>query len=135
MITKETSLGYVYCLAKESEKMLRATLDGDTDTMERILKLTHDIESPILSYNHETELSAMVNLAYLSARDIYRVEREEKSGKGFVDFIFYPELPPAKTGIILELKVGHSPEEALAQIKEKIMRFVLQEKKQKRFFW
>ena len=52
-----------------------------------------------------------------------------------MDFIFYPELPPAKTGIILELKVGHSPEEALAQIKEKIMRFVLQEKKQKRFFW
>ena len=119
MITKETSLGYVYRLAKESEKMLLATLDGDTDTMERILKLTHDIESPILSYNHETELSAVVNLAYLSARDIYRVEREEKSGKGFVDFIFYPELPPAKTGIILELKVGHSPEEALAQIKEK----------------
>lgn len=36
-----------------------------------------------------------------------------------MDFIFYPELPPAKTGIILELKVGHSPEEALAQIKEK----------------
>lgn len=119
MIRKETSLGYVYRLAKESEKMLRATLEGDTDTMEQILELTHDMESPILAYNHETELSAVVNLAYLSARDIYRVEREEKSGKGFVDFIFYPELPPAEAGIILELKVDHSPEEALAQIKEK----------------
>ena len=119
MIRKETSLGYVYRLAKESEKMLRATLEDDTDTMEQILELTHDMESPILAYNHETELSAVVNLAYLSARDIYRVEREEKSGKGFVDFIFYPELPPAEAGIILELKVDHSPEEALAQIKEK----------------
>lgn len=125
MLKRETSLGYVYRLARESEKMLRATLAGDTDTMERILELTHDTETPILSYNHETELSAAVNLVYLSARDIYRVEREEKAGKGFVDFIFYPEVPPARDGIILELKVDHSPEEAIDQIKEKkyVLRF------------
>ena len=87
--------------------------------MEEILELAHDTETPMLSYNHETELSAVVNLVYLSARDIYRVEREEKAGKGFVDFIFYPETPLATDGIILELKVGHSPEEAIAQIKMK----------------
>lgn len=89
--------------------------------MEHIMEQTHDIETPILSYNHEIELSAVVNLTYLSARDYYRVEREEKAGKGFVDFIFYPEMPSIKTGIILELKVDHSPEEALAQIREKII--------------
>ena len=61
----------------------------------------------------------MVNLVYLSARDYYRIEREEKAGKGYVDFIFYPETPLATDGIILELKVDHSPEEAIAQIKEK----------------
>ncbi|MDD7388119.1 MAG: AAA family ATPase [Lachnospiraceae bacterium] len=119
MMMREASLGYVYQLAKESERMLKATLAGDTDTMEQILELVHDTETPILAYNHETELSAVVNLAYLSARDVYRVEREEKAGKGFVDFIFYPELPMASDGIILELKVGHSPEEAIAQIKDK----------------
>ena len=119
MLKREISLGYVYQLAKESEKMLQATLAGDTRTMEEILELAHDTETPMLSYNHETELSAVVNLVYLSARDIYRVEREEKAGKGFVDFIFYPETPLATDGIILELKVGHSPEEAIAQIKKK----------------
>lgn len=119
MLKRESSLGYVYQLAKASEKMLRATLAKDTETMEQILELAHDTESPILSYSHETELSAVVNLVYLSARDSYRVEREEKAGKGFVDFIFYPEIPPATDGIILELKVDHSPEEAIAQIKEK----------------
>lgn len=119
MLKREASLGYVYQLAKASEKMLRATLDGDTGTMEQILELAHDTETPILSYNHETELCAVVNLVYLSARDTYRVEREEKAGKGFVDFIFYPEMPYATDGIILELKVDHSPEEAIAQIKEK----------------
>ena len=45
-------------------------------------------------------------------------EREDKAGKGFVDFIFYPENP-ADTGLILELKAGHSPEEAIRQISEK----------------
>lgn len=119
MLKKEESLGYVYRLAKESERMLLATLAGDTETMAQILELVHDTESPILSYNHETELSAVVNLAYLSARDHYRVEREAKAGKGVVDFIFYPETSLAAEGIILELKVGHKPEDAIAQIKER----------------
>ena len=125
MIKKEASLGYVYRLAKESDRMLQATLAGDTGTMEQILESVHDTETPILSYNNETELSAVVNLVYLSARDCYRVVREEKAGKGFVDFIFYPELPPAKKGIILELKVDHSPQEAIDQIKERnyVLRF------------
>ena len=88
MLQKEESLGYIYRLAKESDKMLQATLANDTKTMEKILSYVHDTETPILSYNHETELSAIVNLAYLSARDQYRIEREDKAGKGFVDFIF-----------------------------------------------
>ncbi|MCI6997077.1 MAG: ATP-binding protein [Eubacterium sp.] len=118
MLKKEPSLGYVYRLAKESERMLRATLDGDTDTMSEILELAHDTEVPLLSYNNETELTAIVNLVYLSARDYYRVEREDKSGVGYVDFIFYP-LNKNLDGIILELKVNHTPEEAIEQIKEK----------------
>lgn len=36
----------------------------------------------------EVELSAVVNLCYLSARNKYRVEREDRAGKGYVDFIF-----------------------------------------------
>ena len=77
MLQKEESLGYIYRLAKESDKMLQATLANDTKTMEKILSYVHDTETPILSYNHETELSAIVNLAYLSARDQYRIERED----------------------------------------------------------
>ena len=72
----------------------------------------------IYSYNNETELSAVVNLVYLAARDQYRVEREDKAGKGYVDFIFYP-LRPEQDGIILELKVDHTPEDAIRQIKDK----------------
>lgn len=118
MLRKEPSLGYVNRLARESERMLKATLSGDTETMLEILEYAHDSEVPLLSYNDETELTAVVNLVYLSARDTYRVEREDKAGTGYVDFIFYPEIRGAD-GIILELKVDHGPEEAIAQIKKK----------------
>lgn len=118
LLLSKDSLGYVYNLARKSEQMLQATIAGDTKTMEEILQFAHDTEVPILSYNNEVELSAVVNLCYLSARNKYRVEREDKAGKGFVDFIFYPER---KNGdcIILELKVDSTPEEAIAQIRDK----------------
>ena len=118
LLLSNQQLGYVYRLARESQRMLQATIHGDTDTMEEILEYVHDTEVPIYSYNSEVELSAIVNLVYLSARDEYRVEREDKAGKGFVDFIFYPkriDMP----GIILELKIDHTPQEAIEQIKEK----------------
>lgn len=77
MLKREPSLGYVYRLAKESERMLQATLAGDTKTM------------------------------------------EDKAGKGYVDFIFYPETDKSADSMILELKVDHTPEEAIRQIREK----------------
>ena len=118
LLLSKDSLGYVYNLAKKSEQMLQATIAGDTKIMEEILQFAHDTESPILSYNNEVELSAIINLCYLSARNKYRVEREDKTGKGFADFVFYPKH---KNGdcIILELKIDSTPEEAIAQIKNK----------------
>lgn len=125
MLQKEPSLGYVHRLARESEKMLQATLAMDTRTMCRILEYAHNSETPLLHYNNEAELTAIVNLCYLSARDHYRMEREDKAGTGYVDFIFYPEYDLSADGIILELKVDHTAQEALRQIKEKqyVLRF------------
>ena len=119
MLQKETSLGYVYQLAHESDRMLRATLAGDTKTMTEILAYAHNTETPLLSYNHETELSAIVTMVYLSARNAYDIQREDKAGTGYVDFIFYPKQRRNTDCIILELKVDHSPEEAIQQIKDK----------------
>ncbi len=118
MMKKEKSLGYIYNLANISRKMLEATLTKDTKTMSEILQFAHDTESPLLSYNNEAELAAVINLVYLAARDQYRVEREAKAGKGYVDFIFYPECRNA-AAFILELKVDSSPEKAIQQIKDK----------------
>lgn len=48
MLQKEPSLGYVYNLAKESERMMQATLRGNTKTMEEILSYVHNAETLIL---------------------------------------------------------------------------------------
>ena len=124
MLYKESDLGYIYRLAKESQKMVDATINQNTEVMSKILEYAHDSESPILEYNNEIELSSIVNLVYLSARDQYDIQREDKGGKGFVDFIFYPRIA-GKPGIILELKVDETAQYALNQIKDKnyIMRF------------
>lgn len=124
MMKKERSLGYIYNLANASKKMLAVTLAGDTETMVDILTCAHDTESPIFSYNSEIELAAVVNLVYLAARDSYRIEREDKAGKGYADFIFYPEQKDADA-LILELKVNSTPAAALQQIKDKnyVLRF------------
>ena len=117
MLQKEPSLGYVYRLAAESSKMLQATKDGNTELMAKILEYAHNTESPLLNYNNEAELTMIVNMVYLSARDSYRIEREDKAGIGYVDFIFYP-LYKNEDGIILELKVDNTAEAAVRQIKE-----------------
>lgn len=124
LLLSNENLGYINRLAKASAAMLKATLAGDTQTMAKILKYAHDTESPIFSYNSEIELSAVVNLVYLSARDKYRIEREDKAGEGYVDFIFYPQQQGAD-GIILELKTDASPNDAIQQIKNKnyVLRF------------
>ena len=115
---KDQSLGYIAELAKNSDVMLNATLAGDTAKMEEILEFVHDTEIPILQYNDENSLSCIVNLIYLNARDKYRIEREDKTGKGFADFIFYP-ICPTDTAIILELKKDDTPQHAIEQILNK----------------
>lgn len=119
MVKKENSLGYVYSLAKESERMLAATKAGDTATMEAILQQAHDTETGMLGYNNEAELSAIVKLVYLSARDDYNMEREDKSGVGYVDYLFAPKRNMADDCIIVELKVDAAAEEAIRQIKSR----------------
>ncbi len=115
---EDDSFGYIAELVRNSNAVLDATLEKHGDIVAFYLHDIHNSELPILKYNDENSLSCVVTLAYIAARDKYRIEREEKSGKGFADFIFYPRqsrLP----GIIIELKADCQPEAAIKQIKEK----------------
>ena len=115
---EDESFGQVSEIIRRSEKMLEATLDKDKDTLVEILHDIHNMEIPVLKYNDENSLSCVVTLAYLSARDSYRIEREEKNGKGYTDFTFYPRYS-YESPFILELKKDDTTDNAIAQIKEK----------------
>lgn len=118
-LMKEPSLGYVHRLSAQSERMLKATKAGDTIAMAEILEYAHNMEIPLLSYNHEVELTTIINLVYLAARDSYRVMREDKGGIGYVDFIFYPAVNMDDDCILLELNFIGTAEQAVQHIKEK----------------
>ena len=115
---RDKSFGYVSQLIENSRKMLQATVNGDTATVESILHDIHNSEIPILQYNDENSLSCVLTLAYLSARDTYRIEREEKTGKGYADFTFHPRRKN-DTAFIVELKKDENVDVAINQIKSK----------------
>jgi len=115
---KDKSFGYVSEIIENSKRMLKATVEGDTKTVEAILHDIHNSEIPILQYNDENSLSCILTLAYLSARDTYRVEREEKTGKGYADFAFHPRRKK-DIAFIVELKKDEIPEVAINQIRKK----------------
>lgn len=80
--------------------------------------MVHDQKIPFLNYNDENSLSCVITLCYLYARDDYDITREEKSGKGYVDYLFIPKRK-GDLAIVLELKYKSSADVALQQIKEK----------------
>jgi len=115
---KDESFGYISEIIDNSKRMLKSTVNGDAKNVESILHDIHNSEIPILQYNDENSLSCVLTLAYLSARDTYRVEREEKSGKGYADFTFHPRRKN-DIAFIVELKKDETPEVAINQIRKK----------------
>lgn len=102
-------------------KLLEATIAGDADYVADALESAHSAYSSILKYNDENFLSCAITMAYFTAPAHYMGSfRELPAGKGFADLVFIPrdggnEYP----AIIIELKCGASPEEALEQIKDR----------------
>ena len=86
--------------------------------MEEILEFVHHTESPLQVYSNEAELASIIRWVYLQAIDYYQIEREDKAGLGYVDYIFYPYRRD-DDAIIIELKVNHPAKEAIRQIKDR----------------
>ena len=102
----------------ESRKLLRATLARDHREIACRIEELHDEKIPFFQYNDENSLAAVVTVGYLAALDYYRITREAKAGKGFVDFLFEP-IKKGDTAIILELKYNHSAKNALKCIHDR----------------
>ena len=80
--------------------------------MAQLIEELHDDKIPFFQYNNENSLACVVTMGYLAALDRYHIVREDKAGKGYVDFLFDP-LRKSDPVIILELKYKHSAKNAL----------------------
>ncbi len=108
----------VHMTLEESRKLLEATLSGREKEVAAAIERTHDEQIPFIVYSDENSLACVIMYAYYAASDWYEVRREEKSGKGFVDFLFSP-LDHRHIPIIMELKYNRSARAAIAQIRDK----------------
>ena len=117
-VLSRESMGGVKKIVDQSKAMLEATINQDEKRVAEILESVHDQEISFLNYNDENSLSCVISLCYLYARNDYDIIREEKSGKGYVDYLFIPKRKEYPA-IVLELKYNKSATEAIEQIKKK----------------
>ena len=104
---------------QNSDKLLKATWNGDGEAVAKYIEKAHQNVSSILGYNNEETLRSVVSIAYYTAIRFYSFVKEFPSGKGFADMVFLPYKHVNKPLIVIELKKNDTAESAIAQIKEK----------------
>ncbi|OPZ20377.1 MAG: putative AAA-ATPase [Firmicutes bacterium ADurb.BinA205] len=103
----------------DSDKLLEATLNGDTDTVAELVERSHSDNTSILQYNDENSLACAISLAYYTAQNKYIMHRELPTGKGFADIVFIPRKHIDLPAIVVELKHNKTSGAAIEQIKQK----------------
>ena len=104
---------------KDSDKLLEATLNSDTETVAALVERSHSENTSILQYNDENSLACVISLAYYTAQNKYIMHRELPTGKGFADIAFIPRKHIDLPAIIVELKHNKTSGAAIEQIKQK----------------
>lgn len=103
-----------------SEKLMKALLKGDEETVARGVEECHRQNTSILKYNDENSLAMTLGLAFYSARKDYKIVREFPNGEGFADMVFIPKRNSEyKPVIVVELKWNKAAETAITQIKNR----------------
>lgn len=104
---------------KESEKLLSDIVKKDADAVAENIRNVHMKESAPIWYNDEQALRAVVKLAFFTYRDHYMKLEELPSGKGYVDMAYIPRKYDPNPPLIIKLKAGGTPEEAMEQIRSR----------------
>ncbi len=102
----------------KSGKLLEETLKGNTDYIDEVFDKNHAELSTTFSKNKEDVLSTIALISYYEAKEVYDIFSEPNCPTGRADLLFTP-LAPGYIPIIIELKVDHSPDEAIRQIKDR----------------
>ncbi len=104
---------------KESEQFLSDIIAGKADAVAANIQKVHMKESAPLWYNNEQALRAIIKLAFFTYRDHYIKLEELPSGTGYVDMAYIPKKYDPSPALVIELKAGGTPEEAMEQIRSR----------------
>ena len=118
-VVSETGWNVIASAIKQSELLLKDTIDGKSDAVATALDVIHADNTSILQYNDENSLACVLNIAYYTAKKDFIFFRELPSGKGFADLVLIPRPVCQCPAIILELKYNQSADTAITQIHEK----------------
>ena len=120
LATKRKKWNELISFQKESEQLLRDTLQMDGDAVAKEIEKIHREYVSVIQYNNENSLSSVLSIAYLSAMQYYfKPIREFPAGRGFADFVFIPkpEFQKFYPALVVELKWNKDVKTALDQIK------------------
>ena len=104
---------------KESEQFLADIIAGNADAVAENVRKVHMKESAPLWYNNEQALRAIIKLAFFTYRDHYIKLEELPSGTGYVDMAYIPKKYDPSPALVIELKAGGTPEEAIEQMRSR----------------
>jgi len=102
---------------EQSKGLMEATLRGNGQTVARMVGEAHTQNASIIRYNDENSMACVLSIAYYYAHSDYIFHREFQTGLGFADLVLIPRKNVSKPAVIVELKYGHSADEAIDQIK------------------
>ena len=105
-------------MISDSEKLLKRTLEGDSERVAAALDNAHQTVADPLDYNDESSLKTAIILAYYTAASQYTIVKELPTGRGFADIGFIPKNPK-DPAMIIELKYDKDAETAITQIKNR----------------
>lgn len=104
-------------MVKLSDRLMRATLDGDEQQVAAIVGQIHDSDAGPDFYNNEQALRSVLKLGYISAIDKYVTIQELPTGKGYADLVFIPRTGGYLPAVVVELKWNKTEHAAIDQIK------------------
>ncbi len=106
-------------MVKLSDRLMRATLDGDEQQVAEIVGQIHDSDAGPDFYNNEQALRSVLKLGYISAIDKYVSIQELPTGKGYADLVFIPRTGGNLPAVVVDLKWNKTEHAAIDQIKER----------------
>jgi hypothetical protein len=114
-------------LIQNSERLLKATLRMDGETVAAVIEEAHSAGTAPLFYNDEQALRSVIRFAYITCIDEFMRIEELPTGIGYADVVYLPKKSSTMPIMVVELKWNKSAEGAIAQIKNRNYPQVLEE--------